>query len=227
VEALSKFDNESSTGTWTLAVSDADPEDGGTLTGWGLRICTYTASALPVNWLSFTGKKVGATSIQLSWVTANELKNDHYELERSEDGVLFAVIGNVEASKNANTTQQYLYTDLKPYSGVNYYRLKQVDKDGNYTYSAVVKVAMDKAHLLWTLFPNPAKDFTVLKALDDLGKLQVTVTDASGKLVQQQYRSVVKAGELINIPLNTLSKGVYLVKIESDKDVKTEKIVVQ
>ncbi len=228
-EALSKFDNENSTGTWTLSVTDADPADGGALTGWGLRICTYTSSPiLPVNWLSFTAtKNADNASVGAKWQTTSEINSHHYEIERSIDGRSFMMIGSIAAGRNSNGVQTYLFNDMAPVIGTNYYRVKQVDNDGKFTYSGVATVVFNKAGILWSVYPNPAKDKTTLYAKSNLNAVQVRLTDVSGKLLYNGYIPSLRAGQSVNIPLNNFSKGMYLLKIYSEKETSTEKIIIQ
>jgi len=227
LDALSVFKGQSSLGRWILAVEDYFDDDGGTLTGWGLRICTDLATPLPVNWLSFTGQRGSNNTVTLQWSTANETGNKKYEIERSADGVTYTSIGSIAGGSNPTMLQQYFFTDLKPLSGVNYYRLKQVDTDGRFTYSAVVKVTMDAAKQLWTVYPNPAHDQSVVRVLSDMTKVNIILTDGSGKQVYRRSMPVAKAGEQIVLPLANLAKGIYLLKVETATESKTEKIMIR
>lgn len=226
-EALSAFDGQSSLGKWVLSVHDYYDTDGGLLTGWGLRICSNVATPLPVNWLTFTGQKGESNTVSLQWSTANEVKNHHYEIERSADGVNFSSIGSMAGGNNPTMLQQYFFNDMKPYAGVNFYRLKQIDKDGQFSYSAVVKVTIESSKMMWTVYPNPAHDQSTIRVLSNLTKVNIALTDASGKMVYRRYIASAKAGEQIVLPLSNLAKGIYLLKVESGPQTKSDKIVVQ
>jgi len=97
--------------------------------------------ALPVSWLSFTAEKATGETVLLKWSTSREINNSFYSIERSTDGVHFTSIGQVPAGKASAATQQYRFTDVTPASGENYYRIKQVDKDGVFDYSSVRKIS--------------------------------------------------------------------------------------
>lgn len=225
---LSAFDNQNSTGTWTLKIADHFADDGGSLTNWGLRICTYMPTSLPVNWLTFTGYKNENNTVSLQWSTANEANNRHYEIERSSDGIHFNSIGNIEAGNNPGTLQQYLFNDVKAFTGINYYRLKQVDKDGRINYSTIVRVVVANSKgALYTVYPNPAIEKTTVRMLADLKQLTVRFNDVSGKVLYQKSLQTVKTGEEIRIPLSGFSKGLYLLTITTDKGTTAEKVVVQ
>ena len=99
----------------------------------------WIGTVLPVTLSSFTVTK-GAKSAILNWQTAQESNNAYFAIERSKNGTDFAEIGKVNGKGNSTLAQQYAYEDFGISNGQNYYRLKQVNNDGKYTYSAVVSV---------------------------------------------------------------------------------------
>ncbi|HEX8462360.1 MAG TPA: zinc-dependent metalloprotease family protein [Segetibacter sp.] len=226
-QALSNFNNQNSQGTWTLKVYDAWETDGGSLNGWGLRICTYAATALPVNWLTFTGRKLDNNSVQLNWSTANETNNHHYEIERSANGIEFSSIGEIAAGNTPGSAQQYIINDGKPFAGANYYRLKQVDKDGHFTYSEIVKVVVAYAGAKYVIYPNPAVDNSTVRILTDMKQLTLRMHDALGKVVYQRVVGTAKANTEYSIPVKELSKGLYIVTLTTDAGSSSQKIIVQ
>ena len=150
-----------------------------------------TASApLPVQLVDFTAQAQG-TAIALAWHTASEVNSDHFELERSLDGVAFSRLASVAAQGAAATPSAYAYRDAALPAGASqlYYRLRQVDHDGTAVYSPVRSVALARAAglLLW---PNPTHTGATLQGaaagtpvalLDALGRTVATATaDASG-----------------------------------------------
>ena len=100
--------------------------------------------ALPVNWVSFTAQKTGASSALLKWSTANEFNNRQFEIERSSDGTTFTRIGTVPSGINKGQVQEYSFADNRVPKGVNYFRIRQVDNDGKFTYSKQVKLVFDR-----------------------------------------------------------------------------------
>ena len=226
-EELRAFDGQASTGTWTLTIEDFFKGDAGSLTSWGLSICSNVASPLPVNWLSFTAQKNNKKQVNLQWSTANETKNHYYTIERSADGVSFSSIGKLAGGNNLSMLQQYYFNDLKPYTGINFYRLKQVDLDGQFSYSSVVKVTLDKTSQTWTIYPNPAHNQSTIRLLDNMKNINIGLTDASGKIVYRTYLPSGKVGEQIKLPLQNLAKGIYILKIETETESRSDKIIVQ
>ncbi|MDQ6813400.1 MAG: M12 family metallo-peptidase [Bacteroidota bacterium] len=225
-QALTVFNNENSTGTWKLEVVDGYDEDGGTLNSWGLKICTYQPSALPVNWVTFTGNKNNDKTVGLEWTVANQIDNQYYNIEKSADGVNFNYIGKVEA-QTSPAKQQYLFKDVKPYTGDNFYRLKQVDKDGRYSYSKVIKLSFDASPEQYMVYPNPAIDKSTIRVLADTKQLSIQLTNALGKTVYKRSTESVKAGQAFEIPVKGFGKGLYILTLLSEKGITNEKIVIQ
>ncbi len=183
-------------------------------------------STFPVSWLSFTGKLQGTGSL-LNWATASEVNNNHFEVERSTDGVNFTSIGTVAAGNNPAEEQQYTFTDNAPVEGTDFYRLKQVDNDGNYQYSSTVEINIAATSALWLVYPNPASNNTSVVVKTDLNNIHLALTNANGQTVYTLNLPKATAGQSINIPLSSLAKGVYLLKVQSDNGTKTDKIVVE
>ena len=94
---------------------------------------------LPITLLYFRGENIDNMSY-LEWVTVSETNNDFFTVERSQDGMIFDEICTIQGSGNSNEPLQYDCTDEYPYNGFNYYRLKQTDFDGQYSYSEIILV---------------------------------------------------------------------------------------
>ncbi len=190
----------------------------------------YT-TILPVTWLNFTAQKNYNNTVTLQWQVANEINNDHYDIERSNDGINFSAIGSITSlNGNSQNSLSYSYIDKQPVSGTVYYRIKQVDKDGKHAYSSVQTIVVNTNEAaMWQLYPtlSTTGGSTALHLKSDVGKLQLQLTDISGKIVYQNIVNSTVAGQQINIPLNTCTKGVYMLKIVSDKAQSTEKIIIQ
>jgi len=115
-------------------------------------------SALPITLASFTAKKQNNTT-HLTWTTATEINNDYMAVERSADGRTFSEIGRVQGAGTTQQPQDYQYIDQRPLPGLNYYRLKQVDYDGQYEYHKTVVVNFDgELPGGMIVFPTAVKD---------------------------------------------------------------------
>ncbi len=225
-----------SLGTWYSYLSDSVTDIGSFAPAVTLQPGEYyvftnldlhALSELPVKWLDFTAQKGDNKTIVLNWSTSQELNNDHFNIERSIDGANYTTIGSMPAAKSFNNVEAYTFTDTHPYEGINYYRLKQVDKDGKFDYSKTVLMGIDGSTSLWQVYPNPAGNNTALYVKTNLAKMQVVLTDVSGKVLYTNQLSAVATGQKIDIPVNNLAKGVYLLKVSAGTASHTEKIVVQ
>ena len=225
-QPLSVLSGQASTGNWTLEIKDAYQDDGGLLSGWGLSLCTLSATAFPVNWLTFTGSRTERNTVQLNWSTANEVNNSYYEIERGTNDLEFASIGKIDAGTRPGTVQQYFYNDLRPVQGVNYYRLKQYDKDGRFTYSAIVKVVIDKKGAGFVVYPNPATDVATVRLLNDMNEVTVRLNNALGQVVYQRTLGAVKSGQEIKIPVKNLGTGIFNISLINENGKNTQKLVI-
>jgi len=184
-------------------------------------------STLPVTWLSFTAQKINASSILVKWSTANEQNNKYYEVQRSSDGINFSSIFQLNAGNDSKSTAEYSYTDFKAINGINYYRIKQTDADGKSSYSAIAKVILEDNVLSWNIQPNPAKTAAAFYARKNMTNVSINVYNVSGKNVYTIQRSAINAGEQIIIPVSNFSKGIYFVKVKSNEETRTEKLMVE
>jgi hypothetical protein len=148
------------------------------------------AMTLPVTWLSFTGRPLQA-EIELNWATASEQNNSHFDVERSNDGILFTNIGVVSAGANPLFRNEYIYLDRQPLSGTSFYRLKQVDIDGKYSYGSVIQINRTESQgfKAWMIpgssqlrlqISQPTTVATMLQLYDASGRLMVNTKVVSG-----------------------------------------------
>jgi hypothetical protein len=171
-------------------------------TSWSLS----PESILPVELLSFTAEKSGSTSL-LNWSTAAEIDFDHFEVERSADGRTFETIGVVDA-KGSNSV--YSFVDRLPIIGLNYYRLKMLDIDGEFEYSVVRTVTFDKDLRGIKIYPNPTTDKVYLERVPEGSEISVLAID--GRLIRKfQIESTVRQ----EVSLKGNEAGVYLIEISN------------
>jgi hypothetical protein len=175
---------------------------------------------LPVNMVSFTGKKVAATSV-LNWTTMTEQNNSHFVVERSKDGKSFSRLSDNIASKaangNSNEALNYTYTDATPYQGHNYYRLQQNDIDGKASYSKVVDIYFGNETLV-TMYPNPVNsnlhvDINTPKATVATMKIM----DATGRTVKVVEMQLQEGNNTTQVDMQGLADGVYMINITNAK----------
>ncbi|MBS1563307.1 MAG: hypothetical protein JST39_02910, partial [Bacteroidetes bacterium] len=138
---------------------------------------TYTfASSLPVRLLSFNASKDGAR-VKVLWVASDETNFSHYEVERSADGSSFTKLATVSA-KGGVLTNNYQIYDEHPLVHNNYYRLKQVDNNGSFSYSRTVRVDFDKAYTV-AVSPVPAHGYVIIDGAQAFKEVQfIDITGA-------------------------------------------------
>lgn len=172
---------------------------------------------LPSILTHFTINK-NSTFVSLNWITTTEINSKSFEVERSIDGKNFTAIGTVEAKGFAS---DYSFIDVKPFVGLNYYRLKMVDKDGKFEYSEIKTIKFGNS-FKFEMYPNPAKS-TVNILVDKLNsKAILIITNIYGK---QLYNQLLNDGNNV-ININSFSKGIYLVNITTDESVETKKLII-
>jgi hypothetical protein len=175
-----------------------------------------TGNALPVTLAEFKGERMG-TANKLSWVTSTESNNRGFDLERSVDGRTYSAIAHI-ASKaengNSNTALNYQYNDEKPVAGSNYYRLKQIDKDGKFTYSGVVLLkSRITAVTLSSVYPNPARtELNMIIGSPAAEKVTIQVTDLTGKVVMQHSTQLAIGDNQVQLNVQSLAQGTYVIK---------------
>jgi hypothetical protein len=173
----------------------------------GLNEITLSAASgpLPVTWLAFTATKKENTSV-LNWSTATEQNTQDFLVQHSAGSGDWKTLGTVKAAGNATSRKDYTFTHYTPIPGYNYYRLIQRDQDGQFSYSKVVSVVMNKEDIKLRAFPNPVQDGRLNVLLKE--PVQVRLFDASGRQVLTQR---LNAG-LQTLNVSGLQGGVYYLK---------------
>lgn len=175
-------------------------------------------SVLPLVLTDFTATKIG-TKAGLTWITSSELNTSFFEVERSNNGSNYAVIGKTAAAGNSNVTKKYAFTDASPLSGVNYYRLRMVDIDGKYTYSVVRLLNFDETISIKT-FPNPAINTLYISGLE-IGSTYILTAVNGQTVLQNKSSSSVEA-----VTVSNLTGGTYIISIiNKNKTIYTSKFV--
>lgn len=181
---------------------------------------------LPIELISFGGHNNGPVN-ELYWTTASEEDNDYFVIQRSANGTDFVNIGTEDAMGTSSSNVDYRMLDQSPIIGVNYYRLKQVDYNGAYSYSETIAINTDRGAGI-QIYPNPATDDLFIDIGDDLeeGIHTVLITDVSGKILNEQinFSQNSKTYKIANF--SKLSSGIYLIKIldQNEEMIKVAKV---
>lgn len=184
-------------------------------------IVVQPAIFLPIELLSFTGKAINNV-IDLEWITANEFNADHFELQRSVDGVIFELISTIPASGISEAQIRYQYSDDAPGSGDNFYRLKQVDRDGSYKFSEIIVVTVndDKE---FEIFPNPATDYINIHH-NLQNEVYVEIVTATGRDIYTLFQEN-NTHKSFEVDISDLPQGIYIIKIISGNTILTDQFV--
>ena len=172
---------------------------------------------LPISLLDFVAVKQPKV-VDLNWQTSTEQNSSHFDVEFSKDGSDFKSIGKVNAAGNSSTIKNYTLVHLSPVNGVNYYRLKMVDVDGSFKYSAVRTIKFSSSTSI-KIMPNPTADRLYITS-NEGGVLQsVGLYSIDGRLLQQ----VTNFNLGKSIDLSNYAPSIYILRL-MDKDGTTEVI---
>jgi hypothetical protein len=188
------------------------------LSGFGpLTLASASASnALPVNFLQFTVQLKNNNSVMLQWKTGFEENNDHFEVEKSNDGRQWWAWGIVFP----HSSKQYSYMDFQPKEGINIYRVKQVDKNGSIVYSSAKSVNVSRIPMLF-VWPSPASHELYVQL--PVERATIELIDMNGRiLMQKQVSSSIGV-----IPVQHLQPGNYLLKVMYNGKVQVKKFIKQ
>lgn len=148
--------------------------------------------ALPVEWISFDAVKQ-ETSVLLLWSTGSEINNDRFEVERSVDGITFQKIDQVAGAGNYDGQLDYEALDEAPLTGLNYYRIKQVDFDGNFSFTDIRSVLFEEEGFTVKLYPNPNRGRVLnmdITGLDRSEAVSMNIYNNSGQLLMSEQVDV-------------------------------------
>jgi hypothetical protein len=179
------------------------------------------SAVLPIVLIDF--KAVGTKTIQLTWRTATEIANHFFAIERSADGYEFVEIGRLPGAGTSQEIQEYTFTDEQPFPGTNYYRLRQVDFDGQFSYSKVVSATVGQAGGI-RLFPSPATDFLKIQLEKPLTEnAGFEIFDLAGRLVQVGEFSTENAD--FELDVAELPEGIYFLHLVIERELLVQKFL--
>ena len=193
---------------------------------------TYTSSTgpLPIKFTDFTAVRRDNDG-QLAWTVDNQDPNTlNFGIERSFNGTDFRSIGSIDANILLGSVGTYSFTDpnivrLRS-SGVIYYRLKEVDRDGHFVYSDIRSIKLDSKAITINLYPNPAQAYTNLMLdLPEATTVAVSITDVAGQTMQQFSFPGIKGNNQHKINLNKYAAGTYMIKVNAGDQMKTISVV--
>ncbi|MEM8890457.1 MAG: S8/S53 family peptidase [Bacteroidota bacterium] len=182
----------------------------------------------PVEWLDFKAELINDV-VRLEWITANEQNNARFDIQRSVGGE-FVDLGSLPGAGTTTELNTYDYTDSDPVLGSNYYRIKQVDQNGSFSYSAVIELSRDKVNSLsmTNIYPNPSIDQIQLDyALPRGISANYQIVDIQGRVLVQRKLDAGEGIRSIELSVADLSPGMYTLVMKSSKgNVRSKRFII-
>ena len=172
-------------------------------------------SPLPIELLNFDAF-VNQSEVQLTWQTASEINNDYFTIERSGENFLWEEINIISGAGNSSTLLDYATVDNQPLKGTSYYRLKQTDLDGSFSYSNIVSIKIaDISAIELIAYPNPTnQDITIIGSEYELA--EINIIDLLGQDVSTLTSTIAISEEKLSIDLSQLNTGTYFIKTKNN-----------
>jgi hypothetical protein len=198
--------------------------------GWyvdNVKVSVYNG-VIPVELVSFTSSVINNT-VGLNWITATELNNSGFEVQKSSDNSNWNKVGFVTGHGTTSEIHTYSFFDADPVTGISYYRLKQIDFDGTSEYSNIVEVVYGAVaeFALEQNYPNPFNPTTKINySIKEKGNVELKIFDLLGSEIATLVNEEKTPGNYeVFFDASNLSSGVYLYTIKSSSFVQTRKMM--
>ncbi len=221
--------DESTVGT--KSAIDSKGSNDGTPTNMNNSDCVASTAPinitpLPVNLLDFSAHFKGQNNVELIWATASEINNSHFEIQQSIDAENFKTIGIIEGTGNSNIIHNYNFVLENDEEFITYYRLKQIDFDGKYSFSEIISINPNQTNLEnIEIYPNPFANEISINFNTQLTSItRVEIRNSVGVLIREKEIDINNSN--FKIELNEeLSAGIYFMVISNDKETIVRKLI--
>ncbi|PWJ59379.1 putative secreted protein (Por secretion system target) [Dyadobacter jejuensis] len=163
---------------------------------------------LPVTLVTFEATKEHEAA-QLTWSTTSESNSSHFDIERSQNGIDWSLIGQMDAYGESTALRNYAFTDPSPFSGENLYRLKMVDLDDTFAYSRIRSLYFEGRTNELAVYPNPAQEYVTLQNPEQV--LSYRLIGPNGQALLSDPKMLDTQGKLL---LGKITPGMYVLKIQ-------------
>jgi hypothetical protein len=181
-------------------------------------------SSLPVELLSFKGNLVD-NQIILDWITASELNNLGFEIQKSNEGREWRIIDFVEGQGTSAIINEYRYNDLSPLSGINYYRLKQIDFDGAFEYSDVIAIEYANSEKNIQIFPNPSNKLINIQINNPSNqRMRIKATDNLGRTIWES--GLIEGESNWRKEMEFERNGIYFITAQIGDEIVTKRVLI-
>ena len=176
----------------------------------------YTKNAIvPLQFISFNAIVENDKTVLLNFQTANEINTEKFIIEKSLDGVHFSSIDSLYSNQNI-TLNNYSTKDYNPYSGINYYRIKQIDKDGRFSYSKIISINIKDISInAFNIYPNPVNaelKLNIHSKKDE--KVTLLIHDIFGRILLQEVKNLTKGNQILSLNTDRLKFGNYFISLQ-------------
>jgi hypothetical protein len=182
------------------------------------------SSTLPVTWLYVKGE-IRDDRALITWATAQEEETDKFMVEHSTNAQVFNTVGEVAAAENSNSSQRYSFNHAGLAAGMNYYRLKQLDKNGKFTYSKTIQLLYKPDQQQTMVAPNPVSNTLYLIVGTSVVLKKMELFDLAGKLILT--RQFGARQQVYSIDVSSLLHGSYIVKLYDEKGTSSHQLLKQ
>ena len=179
---------------------------------------TGDGTSFPIELLGFEAALTANNDVKLTWQTVQEINNDYFTIERSTGSNFFENVQQIDSKGNSNALQSYETTDKNPYSGRSFYRLKQTDIDGHFSYSALQEIVIGRDKN-YELYPNPVTQSLTVEAYTKIDEIEIW------DIVGAKVLSIIPTNATTKINFSSLPFGVYMVVLQTEMGKATERVV--
>jgi hypothetical protein len=184
---------------------------------------TVPLITLPVKFISFNGKLLPNESIQLNWEAETDAEHDYFDIEKSATGAAFVSLGK------KISILPYRIVDEDPFTGNNFYRVKQIDKDGSITYSNIINVYLVPKELQVSVYPNPVNEIMHIRLNQQVpGMYTISLSDITGRTIYRKHLvGAGAAGTEVKIDLSSYAAQLYMLVVRNHKNeiIATQRVI--